>query len=159
LLILISGLLLVAAAACTDQTTTRAPTTAVTPDVADIEPIATAQLETYIVQPGDFLSGIAARYQITLEKLTTHNQIVDAALLDAGQLLEIPGTEVVSIDSFFAAIRAERFPELYSPQQLPPPPPSTVVISPESTSPPSPGQNARSTSSPPSSASSLWPRC
>ncbi|MBT5774601.1 MAG: EAL domain-containing protein [Dehalococcoidia bacterium] len=126
-LVLLSGLLLVAAAACTDQTTARAPTTEVPPDAADIEPIATAQLETYTVQPGDFLSDIAARYQITLEALTTHNQIVDAALIDVGQILEIPGTAVVSIDSFFAAAPAERFPELYPPQQLPPPPPPTVI--------------------------------
>ncbi len=126
-LVFLSGLLLVAAAACTDQTTALAPTTEVPPDVADIEPLTTVQLQTYTVQPGDFLSDIAARYQITLEELTTYNQIVDAALIDVGLVLEISGTEVVSIDSFFAATPAERFPELYPPQQLPPPPPPTVL--------------------------------
>lgn len=126
-LTLLGGLLLVALAACTDQTTARAPTTEIPPDIADIEPIAVAQLETYTVQPGDFLSDIAARYQITLDALATHNQIVDPALIDVGQVLEIPGTQVVAIDSFFATTPAERFPELYPRQQLPPPPPPTVV--------------------------------
>ena len=126
-LTLLSGLLLVAAAACTDQTTARAPATAIPPDVADLEPIETIRLETYTVQPGDFLSDIADRYQITLEDLAAHNEILDAALIDVGQVLEIPGTEIVTIDSFSAVAPAERYQELYPLPHMPPPPPPTTT--------------------------------
>ena len=126
-LALLGGLLLVAAAACTDQTTARAPATAIPPDFADFEPVLTVQLETYTVQPGDFLSDIAERYEITLDELAAHNNIVDAALIDVGQLLEIPGTEVISVDSFSSVAPAEQYQELYPLPQLPPPPPPTTI--------------------------------
>jgi hypothetical protein len=124
----LSGLLLLADTACTDQTTARAPAIAIPPDVADLEPIATVQLETDTVQPGDFLRDIADRYQITLEDLATHNEILNAALIDVGQVLEIPCTESVTIDSFSAAAPAERYQELYPLPHMPPPPTTTEQL-------------------------------
>lgn len=50
----------------------------------------------YIVQPGDTLSTIAARFNITLEELMAANEITDPNVLSAGQQLTIPGLEGVT---------------------------------------------------------------
>jgi murein DD-endopeptidase MepM/ murein hydrolase activator NlpD len=50
----------------------------------------------YIVQPGDTLSSIAARFGVSLDDLMTANNISDPNLLSAGQQLIIPGLEGVS---------------------------------------------------------------
>ncbi len=50
----------------------------------------------YIVQPGDTLSSIAARFNVSLEDLMAANGITDPNLLSAGQQLIIPGLEGVT---------------------------------------------------------------
>lgn len=51
---------------------------------------------TYIVQPGDTLSSIAVRFNISLADLLAANSIENPNQLDAGQELVIPGLEGVS---------------------------------------------------------------
>ncbi len=50
----------------------------------------------YIVQPGDTLSSIAARFNVTVEELIAVNGTTDPNLLAAGQELIIPGLEGVT---------------------------------------------------------------
>ncbi len=50
----------------------------------------------YIVQPGDSLSSIAARFDISLNELMEANGITDPNVLSAGQQLVIPGLEGVT---------------------------------------------------------------
>jgi len=50
----------------------------------------------YIVQPGDTLSSIAARFNISVNELMIANEISDPNLLAAGQELVIPGLEGVT---------------------------------------------------------------
>lgn len=50
----------------------------------------------YIVQPGDSLSSIAARFNVNLADLMSANNITDANQLDAGQQLVIPGLEGIT---------------------------------------------------------------
>ncbi len=50
----------------------------------------------YIVQPGDSLSSIAARFNISITDLMSANGITDPNQLDAGQQLIIPGLEGVT---------------------------------------------------------------
>ncbi len=50
----------------------------------------------YIVQPGDTLSFIAARFNVTLSDILAANPTVDPNLLSAGQEIVIPGLEGVS---------------------------------------------------------------
>ncbi len=69
--------------------------------VLAILPISPAAAQTtggpvYIVQPGDNLSSIAARFNISLTDLMDANGISDPNLLSAGQELVIPGLEGVS---------------------------------------------------------------
>lgn len=69
----------------------------------------------YIVQPGDTLSSIAVRFNVTLADLLAANNMTDPNLLAAGQQLVIPGldgvtgtldTEVVNFgDSFHSLVR------------------------------------------------------
>ena len=47
----------------------------------------------YIVQAGDTLWSIAARFNVTIEELMTANGITNANLLSAGQQLIIPGLD------------------------------------------------------------------
>jgi len=75
----------------------------------------------YIVQSGDTLSSIAARFNIPLEELMNANEINDPNLLTAGQELVIPGlegvsgiliTEVVRFgDSYRSLLRRTQVPE------------------------------------------------
>ncbi len=74
----------------------------------------------YIVQPGDSLSSIAARFSVSLADLMSANDIADANQLDAGQQLVIPGlegitgilnTEVINFgDSFRSLMRRTQVP-------------------------------------------------
>ncbi len=50
----------------------------------------------YIVQPGDSLSSIAARFNVTVEAIMEANSLTDPNLLAAGKELIIPGLEGVS---------------------------------------------------------------
>lgn len=75
----------------------------------------------YIVQPGDSLSSIASRFNISLAELMNANGISDPNLLDAGQQLIIPGlegingvldTELINFgDSYRSLIRRTQVPE------------------------------------------------
>lgn len=55
-----------------------------------------AQGPTYIVQPGDSLSGIAARFNVSLNDLMSANNLSDPNTLSAGAALLIPGLQGVS---------------------------------------------------------------
>ncbi len=76
----------------------------------------------YIVQPGDTLSLIASRFNITLDELKSANNISDPNLLAAGQQLVIPGlqdvtgildTELINFgDSYRSLIRRTQIPPL-----------------------------------------------
>ncbi len=75
----------------------------------------------YVVQPGDSLSSIAARFSVPLTDLMTANSITDPNQLDAGQQLVIPGmngitgilnTEVINFgDSFRSLTRRTQVPQ------------------------------------------------
>ena len=54
-------------------------------------PALAAQQRVHVVQPGETLSGIAARYSTTVTALAAANRIVDADLIWVGQRLTIPG--------------------------------------------------------------------
>lgn len=51
--------------------------------------------DTYVVQPGDFLSSIADRFGATVEALMETNGIEDAELIAVGQVLRLPATSSV----------------------------------------------------------------
>lgn len=75
----------------------------------------------YIVQPGDSLSSIASRFNVTLNELMTANNISNPNQLAAGQQLIIPGlegvtgilsTEFINFgDSYRSLIRRTQVPE------------------------------------------------
>ena len=62
------------------STTSTTTTTTTTPDMRRI---------FYVVQPGDFLSDIAARYQVTVKSIVELNGLT-TDVLQVGQELEIP---------------------------------------------------------------------
>lgn len=55
-------------------------------------PVNQIRQQPYIVQPGDTLSGIAARFETPLKELVKINNIKDPNLIYAGQTLNIPGS-------------------------------------------------------------------
>jgi LasA protease len=61
-----------------------------TPDAAHYEPGAQPGPETYVVQPGDMLSAIAQKYNISMQVLAQANNITDVNALKVGQSLTIP---------------------------------------------------------------------
>jgi murein DD-endopeptidase MepM/ murein hydrolase activator NlpD len=75
----------------------------------------------YVVQPGDSLSSIAARFNVNVTELMSANGITDPNQLDAGQQLIIPGlegitgtlsTEVINFgDSFRSLLRRTQVPQ------------------------------------------------
>lgn len=75
----------------------------------------------YVVQPGDSLSSIAARFSVDLNELMVANGIADANQLTAGQQLVIPGiegvtgvlnTEVINFgDSYRSLMRQTQVPD------------------------------------------------
>ncbi|MEW6406680.1 MAG: peptidoglycan DD-metalloendopeptidase family protein [Chloroflexota bacterium] len=76
----------------------------------------------YIIQPGDSLSRIAERFNVSLTELMEANGITDANAIFAGQQLIIPGlegvtgilqTEVITFgDSYLGLMRRTQVPEL-----------------------------------------------
>ena len=50
----------------------------------------------YVVQPGDSLSSIAARFNVNVNDLMSVNGIINPNQLDAGQQLIIPGLEGIT---------------------------------------------------------------
>ena len=73
----------------TEATPIVAPTTAPSPTP---RPVATPKptFRTYVVKPGDTLSGIATRYHTTVSTLAALNHISDPSKLRVGQVLLIP---------------------------------------------------------------------
>lgn len=77
---------------------TVAPSVAATPEItpestpAPSSPVATPSTsgDTYVVQSGDTLSGIAARFGTTVSVLQELNGIVDAGRIRVGQVLTLP---------------------------------------------------------------------
>lgn len=62
-----------------------------------IQPVAAqASGPLYVVQPGDTLSSIANRFNVTLNELMTANPAVDPNLLAQGQQIVIPGLEGIT---------------------------------------------------------------
>jgi lipoprotein-anchoring transpeptidase ErfK/SrfK len=55
-----------------------------------VPPTATPGVTRYTVQPGDNLTGIAARYGVNVDRLAQVNGITDPNMLFAGQVLVIP---------------------------------------------------------------------
>ena len=115
----LSGLLLATGIACTDRTPAVVPSTAAT---AEIAPVVIEEPLTYTVVTGDFLSEIAARFDVEVDALVAANDIENAALIEVGQVLTIPGQQIVAGDLFFATAPVERFPDIYPPPPEPPPP-------------------------------------
>ena len=120
-LTLLGGLLLVTGVACTDRSTARAPRSTAVVEI-EATPVQIEEPLTYTVVAGDFLSAIAARFDVSLDELTEANGIQNAAIIEVGQVLVIPGQQTVVTDPFFAAAPSEPWPEVYPPPALPPPP-------------------------------------
>ncbi len=59
-----------------------------TPDPT--RPLQSAVIDQYIVQPGDTLTGISARFGVQLETLLVVNDIANADILQVGQVLQLP---------------------------------------------------------------------
>lgn len=55
-----------------------------------------ADLPVYIVQPGDTISSIALRFNVTAEDIIKENGITDANLVNIGTQLRIPGLEGIT---------------------------------------------------------------
>ena len=67
------------------------PTPAPTPTATPIpRPTPTPTVTVYVVQPGDTLSGIATRFNLTVDDLVEANRIVNPDALQVGQELTIP---------------------------------------------------------------------
>ena len=64
-----------------------------TPDNLRILPTPRRDAEEYVVQPGDTLGSIAARYGISLEALMQANRLSDANVLEVGVTLTIPAPD------------------------------------------------------------------
>lgn len=69
------------------------PPVEATPTETPIPESAPAAATTYIVQRGDTLSSIAARFSVSLSQLVEANGIYNPSLIYAGQTLVIPGVE------------------------------------------------------------------
>ncbi len=70
------------------------PTPAPKTPAATTAAIPTVQGNSYIVQPGDNLSSIAARYNTTVEAITNLNKLANPDSLYVGQILLVPGNGV-----------------------------------------------------------------
>ena len=67
------------------------PTPEPTPTATPIpRPTPTPTATVYVVQPGDTLSGIAARFNVTVDDLVEANRIVNPDALQVGQEIAIP---------------------------------------------------------------------
>jgi LysM repeat protein len=85
----------------TTTTTATAPTTTTAPVVT--QPTTTVERftgseETYIVAEGDAFSLIAAKFDVTAEKLAEFNDIADPNLIQVGQTIYLPpGSDAVVV--------------------------------------------------------------
>ena len=61
-----------------------------TPNAPITLPTPRAEIITYVVQPGDFLRKIAQKFQVSIAQIVEANEIVDANLIEVGQVLVIP---------------------------------------------------------------------
>jgi len=68
------------------------PTTTPQPPPPTVAPTPLPPTQTYVVQPGDTLTAIAARFGTTVQALVVANNIVNPNLIFVGQVLVIPGT-------------------------------------------------------------------
>jgi LysM repeat protein len=68
------------------------PTTTPQPPPPTVAPTQPPPTQTYVVQPGDTLTRIAARFGTTVQALVQANNIVNPNLIFVGQVLVIPGT-------------------------------------------------------------------
>ena len=68
------------------------PTATVPPPSATVVPASGSKANTYRIRSGDTLSGIAQRFDVSLEALLAANRITAKATLRIGQALVIPGT-------------------------------------------------------------------
>ena len=122
-LTLLGGLLLATGIACTDRSASgvsgsTSPATAVPQATAEV----IEEALTYTVQSGDFLSEIAAEFDVSLEDLVEVNDIENATLIEVGQVLLIPGHQTVVVADLFALVAsAEQWADIFPPQALPPP--------------------------------------
>jgi LasA protease len=62
--------------------------------------IATPVNKTYVVQPGDTLTGIAAQFGVQLQTLLRINQIADPNVLEVGQVIVLPGEPTTNSPDF-----------------------------------------------------------
>jgi LysM repeat protein len=69
-------------------------------DISTQNPIATPINKTYVVQPGDTLSGIAAQFGVRLEMILKLNQIENPNILEVGQVITIPGEPTTNSPAF-----------------------------------------------------------
>lgn len=75
-----------------------------TPDDPHPLPRARSQAETYIVQPGESLAGIAQRFQVSLAQLAQENNLANPNYLEVGQVLTIPLPSAQASGSSFKII-------------------------------------------------------
>ncbi len=82
-------------------TVTPPPVVTVTPPAGTLRPTVTTTGPTilYIVQPGDSLSGIAARFGTTVQAIAQVNNILNLNLLFVGQRLLIPSRGIIATQS------------------------------------------------------------
>jgi nucleoid-associated protein YgaU len=67
------------------------PTPAPTPTATPIpRPTPTPTVTVYVVQPGDTLSGIAARFNVSVDDVVESNRILNPDALQVGQEITIP---------------------------------------------------------------------
>ena len=103
-------------------------TTATTP----AEP--TSNLQAYIVQQGDTLSGLASQFKVSQVELASLNHISVMSYLYIGQTLRIPGQTVAQVNPTTAANATATPVSTVLPTALP----NTAVVAPTPTIPPTP---------------------
>jgi LysM repeat protein len=73
----------------TAQTTTAVPTTTITLPGSATTTTAPANAQHYVIQSGDTLGSIAARYNTTVDELMTLNPGVDPSMLQPGERIRV----------------------------------------------------------------------
>src|SRR3954454_15661282 len=79
----------VAAPTTTARTTTTAPTTTITLTSSTTATTAPANAQYYVIESGDTLGAVAAKYDTTLDELLTLNPSVDPSGLQPGQRIRV----------------------------------------------------------------------
>jgi LysM repeat protein len=79
----------VAAPTTTAQTTTTAPTTTITLTSSTTATTAPANAQYYVIESGDTLGAVAAKYNTTVDELLTLNPSVDPSGLQPGQRIRV----------------------------------------------------------------------